>query len=165
MVAGKAWAPALIEHVVEEVQPLPSPIKPGEAIRIRAVGSAEASRLQRDFRGGDEPISTEMRAYLGRTGTCDGVTESGGIIFMEIIWAPKLVERAGEFVNDEGAPMHFGTNNDGRVYCNRSLGVFNIPGSLDGRCGPDVFPQCSSCLRWTRGSADHAKLLGHEGGL
>jgi len=57
-------------------------------------------------------------------------------------------------VNDEGAPMRFGTDAmySGRdcrrvYYCGRYLGRAQIPGS-DGHCGPNNGPQCASCRRY-----------------
>jgi len=112
------------------------PILAGEAIRIRAVSFGSASFEQNLFANGDSQcFSDEQAALLGRTGTSDGITDDGRIACMGFNWSPWLVERAGTFVNDEGAQLDFGSGVDGRVYCGRHLGRFSVPGSRDGHRG------------------------------
>lgn len=52
--------------------------------------------------------------------------------------------------NDEGARLSCGTDvyNTGNYYCGRNLGKDAIPGSSDGRCGPNRGSQCFSCERF-----------------
>lgn len=53
-----------------------------------------------------------------------------------------------ETLNDDGVPVSRGKFTGRRFYyCGRNLGKSVIPGS-DGRCGPNMGPQCSSCLRY-----------------
>lgn len=141
------------------------PIMVGEAIRIRAVSFGDVLSEQNRYCDDESQyFSGEKEALLGRTGTCDGITDDGRILCMEFSWSPWLLERAGAFVNDEGACLHFGSGVDGRVYCGRHLGRFSVPGSRDGRCGPHGGPQCESCRRWTKGTNEHAVRLGHRDG-
>ena len=62
----------------------------------------------------------------------------------ELEYLEAKVARAAQ--NSDGARMSPGLGN-GWLYCGRVLGKDAIPDSDDGRCGPNIGPQCASCKR------------------
>lgn len=86
-----------------------------------------------------------------------GEHQDGTVEDEEFTKAKKnLIDKYG-MVNAAGAEVKLGTKSVGlgRYYCGRTLGEDAIPGSSDGRCGPDTGPQCQDCKSYQK---EQAKL-------